>query len=102
MCSIENHYRDQPTVNDDTSSVSARPLLSNWKEVVLVSLGITLNFIDSWLKSLKANYLHQRKNCEEMCELFNKLSVIIPWPEPDYYKKKTPVVYRYSGRMAYQ
>ena len=46
---IEAHDRDHPTVNDDKSSGGGRTLTPDSTEDVLVSVGITLNFIDSCL-----------------------------------------------------
>ena len=50
ICSIEAHDRDNPTVNDDSSSGGGIPLTPNLTKSALVSLGITLNFIENWLK----------------------------------------------------
>ena len=58
MCSIEAHEREHPTVNDDSSG-GVILLVFNSKKYVLVSLGLTLNFIESWIKSIKASYLRQ-------------------------------------------
>ena len=40
-----------PAENDDASSGGGRPLMDDSTKEVLVSLGITLNFIYSWLQS---------------------------------------------------
>ena len=56
ICSIEEHEKNQKSVNrrktenDETSSGGARPLSLNSPEEELKSFGLTLNFIDSWLK----------------------------------------------------
>ena len=79
MCPIEAHDREHPTINYDTSSGGGIPLTSNSTKDVLVSFGLTLNFIDSWLKSPKEKYLPQTTiYCEEMCELFKNITVTIP------------------------
>ena len=57
MFSIEYHYIDHPTANDDAISDGDIPLPPDSKKTVLVSFGLTLNFIDSWLQSFKTNYL---------------------------------------------
>ena len=61
MCSIEAHNRMHPTVNCDTSSSASIPMPPYSKEHVLVSLSLTLNFIDNWLQSFKTNYIKQTK-----------------------------------------
>ena len=48
-----------PTGNDDASSGVGGPFPPDLKQYALVSLGIILNFIESWIQSLKKNYLHQ-------------------------------------------
>ena len=53
MCSIEAHEVYHPTINYDSSSGGGRPLTFNSKKDVVVSLGLTLNSVDSWLKPLK-------------------------------------------------
>ena len=53
MCSIEAYYREHTNINYCASSCGDRPLPYNPKKYMLVSLGLTLNFIGSWIKSLK-------------------------------------------------
>ena len=50
MCSIEAHYRDNPTVNYDASSGGGIPLTPESTEDLLVLLGLRINFIGSWIK----------------------------------------------------
>ena len=58
MCSIEAHGIMHPNGNDDASSGGVISLLPDSTEYVLVSLGLTPNFIESWLQLFKTNYLH--------------------------------------------
>ena len=56
MCSIEAHEKRQKSVNEkkpvnnNTSSCGARTLPYISTEESLKSFGLTLNFIESWLK----------------------------------------------------
>ena len=50
MCSIEDHYIDQPTINENARSGNIRPLTPDLRKAALLSPGITLNFIGSWLE----------------------------------------------------
>ena len=53
----------------------------------LITFGITLNFIDIFLKPFITSYLHQTKMyCKEMHEMFKKTPVTLL--EPDGYKNK--------------
>ena len=61
MFSIKAHDRDQLTVNDDSSSGGVRTRPYKLTKLLSASLVITLNFVDSWLKTLKTNYLCQTK-----------------------------------------
>ena len=94
MCSIDAHDRYHPTINDDASSGGGITLPYNSTKYVSVSFGLTLNFIDIWLKLLKTNYLHQtRMYCEEMCEFFENIPVAITEPKTyDYIKKIQPLL----------
>ena len=58
MCSIEAYYRMYSSTKNDASSGGGRSLQTNSIEYVLVSLGITLNFIEISIQSFKKNYLH--------------------------------------------
>ena len=44
---------EQKSVNDEASSGGYIPLPSNSTEGAIISFGLTLNFIKSWLKSFK-------------------------------------------------
>ena len=50
MCSIEANDRIYPTGNYDASSGGVRPLQTNQTEYLLVSLGLTLKLVDSWIQ----------------------------------------------------
>ena len=50
MCSIESRVRMNPTGNYYASSGDGKPLPHKSKVYSLVSLGLTLNFIDSWMQ----------------------------------------------------
>ena len=50
MCSVEAYDIMHSTWNYGASSGGGRPLPDESTTDVLVSLGITLNFIDSWLQ----------------------------------------------------
>ena len=79
MCSIDSHFMMHTTGNDDASSVGVRSIPPGSTEDVLVSLGITLKFIYSWIQSFKTNYLHQTTvYCDKMRDLFKNIPVIIP------------------------
>ena len=56
MYSIEAHERNHKYVNDEASSSGGRPLKLNPIKDSLISFGLTLNFIESWLISFKPNY----------------------------------------------
>ena len=67
MCSTDAYERINPTENDDASGGGGRPLSQNSTEDVLVSLWLTLNFVDPWLQSFKKNNLHQITiHCDKM------------------------------------
>ena len=87
MCSIEADEREKKYINDESSSGVGIPLPINSTKNSLISFVVTINFIDSWIKSFKTNYLHQTKiYCEEMHEKFKTPPVILP--ELDYKKRK--------------
>ena len=89
MCPIEAHCRECPTINYDASSGGGRPLPSISKQYALVSFSLPLKFIENCFKPFKENYLSQTiMYFEEMRELFKKITVTIPEPKPDDYKKK--------------
>ena len=50
MVSIESLDRFHPTIDDYESSGGGIPLTYNPTKYALVSLGITLNFVEIWLK----------------------------------------------------
>ena len=56
------HMKNQKSVNKhkyvnyETSSGGDRPLPYNSPDEALKSLGLTLNFFESWLKSFNTNY----------------------------------------------
>ena len=50
MCSIESHVRMNATGNYYASSDDGRSLPHESTVYSLVSLGLTLNFIDSWMQ----------------------------------------------------
>ena len=79
MCSIEDHDRNNPTLNYDTSNYgSGGPLPAESTTDESVLLGLTMNFIGSWLQLFKKNYLQQTTMyCEKMSELFRKIPVTI-------------------------
>ena len=89
MFSIEAHGIYHPTINDDTGNGDWIPLPSNSTKYALISLVLTLNFIESWIKSFKDNYLHRTTiYCEEIHDLFKNIIVAIPEPKPDDWKNK--------------
>ena len=49
MCSIQAYDRYQPTAENHKSSDGGRPL-TFIKQNTLVSLRLTLNFIDNWIQ----------------------------------------------------
>ena len=55
MCSIEAHYLEHPTLKDDSSSGGGISLTPDSSKSILVSLGININFIYSWLKLFMIN-----------------------------------------------
>ena len=55
MCSIEPYEIILRYGNDDVSSGGGRTMKKYSTEDALVSLGLTLNSIDSWLQTFKAN-----------------------------------------------
>ena len=57
--SIEAHEIEHTSVNGEASIGGGRTLLFSSTNYSLIYIGLTLNFIESWLKSLKNNYLHQ-------------------------------------------
>ena len=59
MRSIEDHNKEKPTINYDTSSGGDIPLTYNSTKYLLFSFGLILNCIDSCTKSIKYNYLCQ-------------------------------------------
>ena len=50
ICSIEAYDRKHPTVNYDASSGGVRSFIPDSIEDALVSLEVTLDFVDSWLQ----------------------------------------------------
>ena len=50
MCSIEDHEIYHRYINDEASSGGGIPLTFNSTIYYLISFGITLNFIDGWIK----------------------------------------------------
>ena len=57
MCSIEDNGRMNPSGNYDASSGGVILMSDYLTTYALVSLGITLNFIDIWLQLFKNNFL---------------------------------------------
>ena len=56
MYSIESHKINHKYVNYELSSVDGIPLPLNSTKYYLIICFLTLNFIDSWLKSFKTSY----------------------------------------------
>ena len=72
---------EQKSVNDEASSGGYIPLPSNSTEGAIISFGLTLNFIKSWLKSFKIYYyIWTEIFYEEMLELFQKIPITLPRP----------------------
>ena len=89
MCSIEAHDRMHPTEYCDASSGGGRPLPYELKKYVLLSLGLTLNFADSWLQLFKNFFLCLTSVYgDKMSELFKNIPVTISGPKSRYYKNK--------------
>ena len=70
MCSIEAHYREQLTVNDDSISGGDIILKFNSTKSELLSLGTTLNFIEIWIKPLKENICIKQQCIMKKCMSF--------------------------------
>ena len=62
FCSIEAHERYHKTINYDASSGGGIPIPYNSKKDVLVSFGLPLNFIESWIKSFKTIFMRKNNN----------------------------------------
>ena len=60
MCSIESRVIMNPTGNYYSSSRDGRPLTHESTVYSLLLLGLTLNFIDSWMQLFRTNYLQQK------------------------------------------
>ena len=56
MCSITTHDKQQPAYADYERSGSVIEIPKNETTEALQSLGVTLNFIDFWLKIFHHNY----------------------------------------------
>ena len=50
MCSIEDHKRYHNSINDETSSCGGIPLPYHLTKEALEPFGLTINFIDIWIK----------------------------------------------------
>ena len=71
ICSIDAHDKIHPTENDDTSSGVARPLPDESFLDEILSLDLTLKFIESYIQSFKTNYLYRTTIYgESISELF--------------------------------
>ena len=98
MWPIEAHGRQNPTVNYDASSGGGRPLTLDSTEYALVSLGLTLKCMDSWLQSFKKNYLCRTTIfCDQRSESFKKIPVTILEHKPDDFKNKRQLMLKYIG-----
>ena len=62
-----------PEINYDTTSGGGRSLPHDSTIDVLVPIGITLNFIDSWLQLLKKNYPQQATIYSEKMSDFSRI-----------------------------
>ena len=62
MFSIEAYDIMHPPVNEYASNGGGRPLTDGSTIDALVSLGITLNFINSWLQSFK-KHIFSKQQC---------------------------------------
>ena len=79
MCSIEAYDRMHYYTNDDAKSGSGKPLSTHFSGNMLLSLELSLKFIDTWIQSFQTNYLHQSTiSCYQMNYLFKNIPVTIP------------------------
>ena len=72
MCSITANDKLKPMYVDDSSSVGSREITKNATTAELESLGVTLNFIDFWLKLFHKNYEVRSKIYHEAMKKFFK------------------------------
>ena len=56
MCSINAHYRQQPTYVDYERSGVSREIFKNSTIAAINPIIATLDFIDCWLKNFHKNY----------------------------------------------
>ena len=74
MCSLTEQDKLQHIYVDDASSVGGRAMHKNATTSGLKSLGVTLNFIDFWLKLFHNNYEVRSKIYHEfMKNLFKQI-----------------------------
>ena len=56
MCSLVKHDKKQPAYEDEERSIGDRLVTKNATTEELEALGVTLSFIDIWLKLLEEHY----------------------------------------------
>ena len=56
MCSLVAHDKLEPYYKDDESSIGDRSIPKNVKTKALKALGVTINFVDLWLKLFVETY----------------------------------------------
>ena len=61
-CSIGDNKIEHTFINDEASSNGGIPMPYNSTKYYLISFVITLNFVESLLKSFKTNYERQKIN----------------------------------------
>ena len=96
MCYIEAYKKLHQTCAKSESSGGGRQLIDRSKIYALVSLGHTLNLIDSWLQPFEENYSQQKiMYREKNSELFKKIPVTIIEPHTDDYRNKRQTLLTY-------
>ena len=82
MCSIESFDILHTTWNVSESCGVCRPLSYGSTADVSVSFEITMNFVDSWIQSLKKNHIHWTTiYSDKMSEFYKNTPVTIPEPK---------------------
>ena len=82
MCSIDQHEKYPTSSVDDSGSFGGNVLLSNSRTEASVSISVTIDFIDCWLKWFDCKYLERfNMYIETMPDLFHKIPVQLPKPQ---------------------